>query len=75
MYKQVNTAKDRQGKIIKIGDNVEWIDIYTKKLTGIIAKVLSIHKQGYDGTILTCNKGADYNSIFKTCRASDTIKR
>jgi len=76
MYKKCKTAKDSQGNILKIGDKIEWLNFYNNNIpTGIIATILAIHKQGYDGTILTCDKGAKWNKIFKEIRAIYTLKR
>ena len=76
MYRPVNSAKDSQGGVIKIGDKVEWLDFYNyNKPTGVIATVLKIRKQGYDGTILTCDKSTGWNKVFKEIRAKHTIKR
>lgn len=77
MYKIVNSAKDNDGNIIKVNDLVEMISIYTHKLTGQIVKVIQIHKQGYDGTILTCDKAVDPDTskYHNSGRAKYFIKR
>lgn len=54
MTREAKTAKDINGDTVRVGDSVEAMDIYSGEWSGRIVKVAGIHRQGYDGTILTC---------------------
>jgi hypothetical protein len=54
--KPINSAKDANGKKVKVGDRVNIISIYADKNvinTGI--EIKAMHHQGADGTILHFN--------------------
>lgn len=79
MYRICNSAKDRKGNKIQRGDTVLYLgwrsgERFTIQPTPV--KVVNIHHQGSDGTILTCDRppNADYPGHY-TCRATNTEKQ
>lgn len=75
MTKLAKTATDANGKKIRIGDKIEAMDIYSEQWTGRIVEVIKIHRQGYDGTIVTTTPSptAEYPHHFSH-QASKTRK-
>jgi hypothetical protein len=75
MSAEAKTATDANGRKIRVGDKVEAMDIYSGEWSGRIVEVARIHRQGYDGTIVTTSPApiAEYPHHFSH-QASKTRK-
>jgi len=66
------SATDKNGKRLRVGDNITLLSPFGVPYPPV--KIIGIHKQGADGTIITTDyaPNPDYPSHF-SCRASNTV--
>jgi hypothetical protein len=66
MNQEAKTATDSKGQKVVVGDTVRAINPRDDKPTGPPVRVTSIHRQGFDGTILTTDPApeSDYPHHF-----------
>jgi hypothetical protein len=64
--RNAKTATDSKGQKVRVGDTVRAINGRDDKPTGPPVRVVKIHRQGYDGTILTTDPApeSDYPHHF-----------
>lgn len=77
LYRPVKVARDRDGSLITIGDEVRLVENEHASIGGETppVRVLGIHRQGIDGTILTFDKAPQTKLPFhRSARACDCRK-